>query len=377
MDFTKEYKLKELIEPVLTQCRRRLRRTQPLLVLSLTAAGVSYWQQGKMRWQEQLTQDMDDGQCLQDALREVLLAREVEEGIATVLIPKADSLHSELLTLPRLPAREMQQAAAWEVQHCVPWEAGSYSYGYSVSNIATGDEQQCQVQLAALPDALRQTWEQLCQKLLLRLEYVALDTQLSAEELVQAWYAGKGWPQGYRQQKQKQLPLRIAGLRRYLPRLACAVLALAFCAYGAAWGGRYLAQRQLQGVTKQLAGYAPWQERQRESKMVAKQIQQLQGLLQAAKAPALQVSSELEALSRQMLPGTWLTVLEYGGAAKPLLLQGQAVDSAVVQALAEGLQQSGRYSRVELLETQQQGGLAAYRLQLLPQEGKSDAKKAQ
>lgn len=375
--FTKEYSLKDLVRPLLTQCRRRLRRTQPLLVLSLETAGVSYWQQGQMRWQEQLTQEIDDGQGLEEVLREVLLAHEVEEGIATLLLPQAGTLHSEQLTLPKLPAKEMQQAVAWEVQHCVPWEAGSYSYGYSVSNIFVGDEQQCQVHLTVLPDAARQTCKELCKSLLLQMEYVSLDAQLGAAELAQAWYAGKALPRVYRQNAQQPLQLPPQLARRWLPQLACAVLALSLLVYGGAWGGCYMARQQLQSVEGQLAKYAIWQERQRESKMLEKQILQLQGLLQSAKAPAEKLSSEIEILSRKMLPGAWLTVLEYGGAAKPLLLQGQAVDSAAVQALTESLQQSGRYDRVELLETQQQGSLIAYKLQLLPQEGKSNAKKAQ
>ena len=374
--FTREYSLKDLVQPLLTQYRRRLRRRQPLLVLSLAAAGVSYWQQGKMLWQEQLTQEIDDAQGLEDALREVLLAREVEEGVATLLLPQAGALHSEQLMLPNLPAKEMLQAVAWEVQHCVPWETGSYSYNYSAGNNMLGDGQQCQVLLAALPDSMRQTWEELCKRLLLRLEYVSLDVQTSAAELAQAWYAGRALPRSYRQRKEQLLCLPPQLAKRWLPQLACAVLALALLVYGGVWGGRYMARQQLQSVEEQLTKYAVWQERQRESRGIEKQIKQLQGLLQSAKAPAQQISGELEALSRQMQPGTWLTVLEYSGMAKPLLLQGQAVDSAAVQVLAENLQQSGRYGRVELLETQQQGSLVAYKLQLLPQEGKSNAKKA-
>lgn len=375
--FTKEYSLKDLMQPLLTQCRRRLRRTRPLLVLSLAAADVSYWQRGEMLWQEQLTHEIDDGQGLEDTLREVLLAREVEEGIATLLLPQASDLHNEQLTLPNLPAKEMLQAVSWEMQHCVPWEAGSYSYNYTVGDNVVGDEQQFQVYLAALPDAMRQTWEELCRRLLLRLEYVSLDVQVSAAELAQAWYAGRALPQSYRQRKEQLLCLPPQLTKRWLPQLACGVLALAFLAYVGAWGGRHMARQQLQSVEDQLTKYAIWQERQRESRRIERQIQQLQGLLQSAKVPEQHFSGELEALSRQMQPGAWLTALEYSGMAKPLLLQGQAVDSAAVQALAEGLQQSDRYSRVELLETQQQGSLVAYKLQLLSQEGKRDAKKAQ
>lgn len=375
--FTKEYKLKDLAQPILTQCRHRLRFRQPLLVLSLPAASVSYWQQGQLLWQEQLTQETGKVQDLQEELRELLLAREVEEGVATLLLPRTSALHSEQLTLPSLPAKEMLQAVAWEVQQCVPWEPGSYSYGYSVMDSVTVEDQQYQVLLTALPDAERCTLEKLCAKLLLRLEYISLDTQITAENLAQAWYEGKNLPHAYRQQKEQLLRLPRQLTKRWLPQLACGVLVLAILAYAGSWGGRYMAQHQLQSVHKQLAQYVPWQERQRESREIEKQIRDLQGLLQGAKAPAAQVSSELEALSRLMLPGAWLTALEYAGVQKPLLLQGQAVDSVAVQALADNLRQAGNYSRVELLETQQQGGLVAYRLQLLPQEGHSDEKKAQ
>ena len=81
MKYGKSISVKELFEPVLCALRCRWRRKQALLLLSLQTGEVAYWQNGEHSWQEQLNEEcLADKQRLTDALREILLARDVEEG---------------------------------------------------------------------------------------------------------------------------------------------------------------------------------------------------------------------------------------------------------------------------------------------------------
>ena len=63
----------DLFDPVLCACRRRWRRKQALLLLSMQTGEVAYWQNGEHSWQEQLKKEcLADKQSLTDALREIL-----------------------------------------------------------------------------------------------------------------------------------------------------------------------------------------------------------------------------------------------------------------------------------------------------------------
>ena len=140
-------------------------------------------------------------------------------------------------------------------------------------------------------------------------------------------------------------------------------------AYASAWGGCYLAQRDLQEVEQQLEQYAEWEQRMQESEVVERNCQRLEKLLAVASKPSKEAVGELERICRQMMPGCWLTLLEYNGSKKPLVLQGQAVDNLALESFVEQLQKCGNYSRVELLQSQHQGNVLVYKLQLQMKEG--------
>ena len=110
MKFGKSVGIEELLEPVLCACRRRWRQRQALLLLSLQTGQVTYWQHKELIWEEQLDEVfLSNKQRLNDALRAVLLEREVEEGAAVLLLPAATQLYSEQLLLPSMQRRELQQ----------------------------------------------------------------------------------------------------------------------------------------------------------------------------------------------------------------------------------------------------------------------------
>ena len=324
MKHGKSISVEELFEPVLCALRCRWRRKQALLLLSLQTGEVAYWQNGEHSWQEQLDEEcLTNKQRLADTLREMLLKRELEEGAMVLLLPAAAMMYSEQMVLPSMRRRELQAALKWEVQQSVPWPEEGYTYSFEATEFSEAGEQQCRVTFTAL----------------------------------------------YRQ-KQKQWQGIAAAFGRWLSKVSGAALALVLLAYGGAWGGCYLAQRDLQEVEQRLAQYAEWKQRMQESKAVEHRCQRLEKLLATASKPSKEAGGELERICRQMMPGCWLTLLEYNGSKKPLVLQGQAVDNLALESFVEQLQKCGNYSRVELLQSQQQGNVLAYKLQLQMKEGK-------
>ncbi|WP_417134367.1 hypothetical protein, partial [Phascolarctobacterium succinatutens] len=369
MKHGKSISVEELFEPVRCALRCRWRRKQALLLLSLQTGEVAYWQNGEHSWQEQLNEEcLADKQRLTDALREILLARDVEEGEAVLLLPAAATVYSEQLLLPLMRRRELQAALQWEVQQSVPWMHEDYTYSFEAHVIGEADEQQYQVMFAALQNASRAELEQLCRSLMLKLQGIWLG-KVTLDAAATAWFAGKPLSPVYRQQ-QKNLQSVAATFGRWLPKVSCAVFALALLAYGSALGGCYLAQHNLQKVEQKLKQYEVWEQRIQESEAMERSCQHLEKLLAAAPKASKEANGEVERICRQMLPGCWLTALEYGGTKKPLLLQGRAVDALALESLVEQLQKCGYYSRVELLQSEQQGNTIAYKLKLELKEGK-------
>lgn len=359
----------DLFDPVLCACRRRWRRRQPLLLLSLQTGEIAYFEKEVLSWQEQLSEThLADIQSLTDELRELLLQHEVEEEAAVILLPAAEALYSEQLMLPALQRRELQAALMWELQQSVPKAETSYSYSFEANIVGEADEQQYQVTYTALPDTYQAELEQLCSSLLLKLQGIWLG-KVTLDAAATAWFDGKPLPPVYRQQ-QKNLQSVAAIFGRWLPKVSCAVFALALLAYGSALGGCYLAQHNLQKVEQKLKQYEVWEQRIQESEAMESSCQHLEKLLAAAPKESKEANGEVERICRQMLPGCWLTALEYGGTKKPLLLQGRAVDALALESLVEQLQKCGYYSRVELLQSEQQGNTIAYKLKLELKEGK-------
>lgn len=369
MKLGKSMNFEELFEPLLCACRRRWRRRQPLLLLSLQTGEIAYFESEVLSWQEMLDEAyLADMHSLTDALRELLLQHEVEEEAAVLLLPAAEALYSEQLLLPSMQRRDLQAALMWELQQSAPWAETSYSYSFEANAFGEADEQQYQVTYTALPDIYQAELEQLCSSLLLKLQGIWLG-KVTLDAAATAWFAGKPLPPVYRQQ-QKNLQSVAATFGRWLPKVSCAVFALALLAYGSALGGCYLAQHNLQKVEQKLKQYEVWEQRIQESEAMERSCQHLEKLLAAAPKASKEANGEVERICRQMLLGCWLTALEYGGTKKPLLLQGRAVDALALESLVEQLQKCGYYSRVELLQSEQQGNTIAYKLKLELKEGK-------
>ena len=220
MKLGKSMNFEELFEPLLCACRRRWRRRQPLLLLSLQTGEIAYFESEVLSWQEMLDEAyLADMHSLTDALRELLLQHEVEEEAAVLLLPAAEALYSEQLLLPSMQRRDLQAALMWELQQSAPRAETSYSYSFEANAVGEADEQQYQVTYTALPDTYQAELEQLCSSLLLKLQGIWLG-KVTLDAAATAWFAGKPLPPVYRQQ-QKNLQSVAATFGRWLPKVSC------------------------------------------------------------------------------------------------------------------------------------------------------------
>ena len=358
-------KLQQLGGQLLQDMRRLWRKRQNLLVIRFAEGELvaEYWQRGKLVWQEQLALEVVSMYkadsvltAVEKGLRELLLAKEVEENIYTLLVPPALLLHKEELELPLLNALELRQAVRWEAAHA--FGGNAYGYAYLVQE----ETETCTLHLWGLEEGLLTELEQLGRRLLLELKLVVC---LEEEQLAAAWYRGEVLAEFQRQQ-QGFVPT--PKLKKLLVRTAGAVLCLSLVGYMGEYLGFYLAQEQVRTAQSELAASRLWQERQQASAVAEKKIMQLEKLLAQQKKTTQHMSGELERLSKATIAGCWLTqVVQERNSVQ---LEGRAVDMQVLQAFMDKLQQSGGYKSVELRESQARGTELEYSLQLERKEEK-------
>lgn len=407
-----------------TMVFRRLRANKRLLVLLLETdnARLSLWQQGESLWQEKFNQqllesteyeaaalaDAEGKQAsdilnreLEDWLRDVLLAHDVEEGISLLMVLGDDLLQTEQLTLPKLPAKQLKKTLAWEVQQLFNLPQGSYSFCYKIlaANAETGEQrervsgqqeaEQQVLQLWTLGCARQAEYAALAQRLMVKLAGLGVGAavkQLQTKQLetceeevqagdmlaatvAQSWFAGEAllllpavpkrisWQQCYERCEQ------------YLPLVAKIMTACACLAFMGCLGLRYLAQEDLAAVQQQTGRYTVWQERQKEAAALEKRVA---GLKQQAEKRNVQsqASRELERWGRLGVTNVYLTELEYKAASKQgkqqsvTVAQGVAMDAMALDSLLDQLQAGKQYSSVQLMESQQQAMGVGFKLRL-------------
>ena len=359
-------KLQQLGGQLLKDVRRLWRKRKNLLVVRFVEGELvaGYWQQGILAWQEQLALAVASLYnteavltAVEERLRELLLAKEVEENVYTLLVPPAFMLRKEQLELPLLNALELRQAVSWEAAHA--FGGNEYSYAYLVQEEA----ELCTLHLWGLEESTLAALEQLGSRLLLELKLVAC---LKEEQLAEDWYGGEAVAEFQRQQ---QAFVPTPRLKKLLVRTAGAVLCLSLAGYAGAWLGCYLAQEEVRAAQSELAAARLWRERQQASLLAEKKIAQLEKLLaQQKKATQQRMSGELERLSKAAVTGCWLTQVVQERSS--VQLEGRAVDMQVLQAFMDSLQQSGDYKSVELRQSQARGTELEYSLQLERKEEK-------
>lgn len=379
-------------------CRLRAKKQLLVLLLGTDTAQLSLWQQGESLWQEEQSQRDDEAAIADDAekqagtvssimlevwLRDVLLAHDVEEGVSMLIVLDDDLLQTEQLTLPKLPVKQLKKTLAWEAAQLFNLPQGSYSYCYQIlaataesmgqtervqSTIRVNDKQEAEqqvIQLWALEYDKQAEYAALAQRLMVKLEGVCV----GAATIAQSWFAGEALlllPELPRRIDWQQCYSRYV---KHLPQIAKAMAACACLSFACGFGLHYLAQADLEAVQQEAERYAVWQQRQKKSVMLEKQLAKLKQQQEKQK-PQMLASKELEQWGRLGLTDIYLTELEYRSSIKQgrqsglTVAQGVSVSADSLDVLLEKLQTSKQYSSVQLVESQQQAGGVSFKLQL-------------
>ena len=362
-------------EQLLVKVRQLWRQRKNLLVVRMLpdSLRIDYWRKGEQLWSEEAALKSDKLLLTSDtaaylaaaeeALRAVLLAKDIEENVYTLLLPADFMLQDEQLVLPLLSSWELRQAVSWEAANAFPWEAGSFTYAYLVEK--EQQEEECLLYLWGLPLKLLEEMKIMAEKLLVNLQVVMTN---KPDAVAKDWYNGKRLA---RFERQKQALLREPRLQRLLARAAGAILLVSLACYAGAWAGCYLAQEEVREVQGELARYKVWQERKQASELVAQKISHLEKQLARKKqSTSRSASGELERLSRQLaqVKGCWLTQVKQQKTGSEV--QGKAINLQVVQLFVDRLEATGSYKKVELRQTQAQADAVEYSLYLQVQEAK-------
>lgn len=362
-------------EQLLIKGRQLWRQRKNLLVVRLLPDRllIEYWHRGEQLWSEEaalksekllLTHDIAVYlAAAEEALRAVLLTKDTEENVYTLLLPADFMLQAEQLVLPELSSWELRQAVSWEAANAFSWDAVSFAYAYLVEG--RPNEQECLLYLWGLPLKLLEELEIMAEKLLVSLQVVMTN---EPDAVAKDWYSGKRLA---RFERQKQALLPQPRLQRLLARAAGAILLVALACYAGALAGCYLAQEEVRQLQEELAPYAIWQQRQQASELVAQKISRLEKQLAKQKQSSRQAASdELERLSRQLaqVKGCWLTQVKQQKAGSEV--QGKALNLQAVQLFVDRLEATGSYKKVELRETQARADVVEYSLHLEAQEAK-------
>lgn len=363
-------KVQEMLSQFMSGYRRLWRKRHNLLLIrsgSMQLA-VEYWQKGQLLWHETVVLEslgIEEKYFaeVEEKLRSLLLAKEVEDNIETLFVPADFMLQTEQLELPLLNALELRQAMSWEAANAFPWEEGSYAYAYLVQKQAAAES--CQIFLWGLPLASLEAMESMTEKLLLKTQFVV---SLAPEQLGTEWYQGVKLAV-FKRHEQAFLPQ--PKVQRLLARAAGCALLISVACYAGAWLGCYLAQEEARTLEEELAQYRPWQERQQASLALEEKIQRLEKLVAAKKQNLAQpMSGDLERLSRLIASGCWLTQLtQERGSIK---LEGKALNMQSLQSFMDKLQQADTYKSVELKQSNLQAGKVEYRLELERKEGEHE-----
>lgn len=403
-------------------CHLRAKKQMLVLLLGTDTAHLSLWQQGERLWQEEQSQGDDEVALADDVekqtgtvfsvmlecwLRDALLAHDVEEGVSMLIVLYDDLLQTEQLTLPKLPTKQLKKTLAWEAGQLFNLPQGSYSYCYQIlaataesmgqtervkAAIRVNDKQEAEqqvVQLWVLAHVRQAEYAVLAQRLMVKLEGICIgvegkllasvqaevseakqhDDRTLVEKIAQSWFAGEALL------LLPELPRRIdwqdcyGKCAHHLPRVAKAMAVCACLSFACSFGLHYLAQADLKAVQQEAERYAVWQERQKESVILEKQLAKLKQ--QEKQKPQMLASKELEQWGRLGLTDIYLTELEYryssikqGRQSGVTVTQGVSVSADSLDVLLEKLQTSKQYSSVQLVEAQQQAGGVSFKLQL-------------
>lgn len=353
-----------------------------------------------------------------------LLAKEGygEEKLKVVVILE-DYCFTELLDLPELNKKDLEEALNWEVPEHAPWEKGSFSFQYLVKKSAEMTEGQINDGvLAKLQQVYIYAVENVCVELVPKMaksknwELVAITVaefleqeqnytqQLSTVDFYQENYtseqlgvmqakyavpivAVRAYLQGKlnvnflsREDKRK---IFVASYNGLWQALTCCFLGLSMLAGGLSYGYHYKEVKELKELQQKEKHLDIWQERMQETKLLQAKEKRLNQQIKLLETRKVRWSGLLRELGRLVPQGAWLTKMhqqqvDTGSRGVCFLLQGKAQSVELVNKLVQGLEQSKSIQKVELInsDTELKGGKAVAEEQVTSFTIKAELKQA-
>lgn len=362
---------------------RYWRRKNKLLLVELQEKGlvVSLWNFEKCLWQESCFFNDNENEVIfksgsesknydfslaEEKLRELLLQRDVEENIVTIVIPAAFMLHMEQLKLPVLSTAELHSAIVWEIEHSMLGETEDYSYVYT-SELSV-KEKYIKVFIYTLPKNEQLYLEMMSKSLLLNLQGISID--VNSANVAESWFSGSKQYFFQELKHKKRMFSFLEKILCYFPHITVVVLLLSVLAYVGSLVGYYSAENKLSQIKTEIEESSFWEERIKESKIIEESINKLEKQLTSKKAKHIFLSMEAERLGKLLPFGCRLTLAEWSKDKKQLFIEGQAMDMNIANNFFEQLQNSNNYSQVKIIQSQQQQNFIIYKVQLVIKEKK-------
>lgn len=354
--------------------QRQLRSNKQLVLIAaeVKRVQISCWQHDCCLWQKEKSLEQAWLECseewwqeLEEALKDVFIWARVPDMADTLLLLGKDLVFAEEIRLPQMEEEEMYQAIQWEAEQLVPWPKGEYNIAFAAHG--TGLEEEI-VQLWAWPQEQVNLAGALLWRLRLHLQGILVG--LSGEKVQQAWYQGvrlKNWSLSSDRQQLEQDAARVANSR--YPKMAClGCVLLAMLLHACAWGGCYLAQRQLAATQEEMVQQELWQQRYEESQRWDIAVRKYQHLAKRLQENSSHVGNSISKLGQQVGVGCWLEMLrggskvnkqalqqEQSAAGKNIVwqLEGVCLRQEDLERFLERLDASRQFKQVQLQHSQQ------------------------
>lgn len=324
--------------------------------------------------------------CISELKKELL---KEDFNLATMLfvVNLVDSSCVGTLELPILPEGDLKEALAWEISQRIPWEISNTEYRYQnkLSNFKTDEEALADIQelefyallketIKTVVDVFTQQNLRLCCLTVGNSIYSDIDEQTMVNKI--DFFAGF-----YNKQKLENLHKEfdntiltaikycqgkinidflstkqhyevISNLLEKLSKgMICLLLGLSLVIIGIVKGINIYEQQQRDNLQAKLQKLAVWEKRLLATQEQDRQRKQLQEMIKQVENRKIKWSEHLTKISNCLPEKCWLTKLEQetGKQNTWLVLYGKAENIGLVTKLVNDLQEKGKYSKVELL----------------------------
>ena len=261
-----------------------------------------------------------------------------------VVILKEEQVFTCKLVLPVMPKKEVAEAVRWELPMHVPFEDGTYYFGYKSLGLSDGMENlQVYVVLKSLVQELEE--EAKLEGLVLT-EVKASNDEADTLNLL---------PDG---QKRKLLPKT----KLYKLGTIC-LLILGTALFTGVWGYKTVHVANLQKVQAILQEMHTWQDRYEKWEARAQKIKALSTAIAKLEKERVRWSELLPVLGASVPQDCWLTTIKQRDASQVVELQGKAKEIEQIKNLVDNLQVTKNFSKVTLVETNAiKGELIGYKI---------------